>query len=71
VAARARGKISPGTSPLSYIPDYVVSIDPATGEGVVIPIGTSFASGNWQKVIRDRLRPGALGSPVLCRLTRG
>ncbi|MGH4011745.1 MAG: hypothetical protein ACRDTH_26870 [Pseudonocardiaceae bacterium] len=43
-----------------YIPDHVVSIDPATGEEVVTPIDTSFASGNWQKVIRDRSRPGAL-----------
>lgn len=43
-----------------YIPDHVVSIDPATGEEVVTPIDTSFASGNWQKVIRDRLRPGTL-----------
>jgi TnpA family transposase len=43
-----------------YIPDHVVSIDPATGEEVVTAIDTSFASGNWQKVIRDRSRPGML-----------
>jgi TnpA family transposase len=43
-----------------YIPDHVIVIDAQTGTEVQKMIDTSFASGNWQKVIRDRTRPGML-----------
>jgi TnpA family transposase len=42
-----------------YIPDHVVTLD-EQGAKVRTKIDTSFASGNWQKVIRDRARPGKL-----------
>jgi TnpA family transposase len=42
-----------------HIPGQVVTLD-EDGEEVRVEIDTSFASGNWQKVIRDRSRPGKL-----------
>ncbi|MGH3547749.1 MAG: Tn3 family transposase [Pseudonocardiaceae bacterium] len=42
-----------------YIPDYLVTLD-EKGKEVETRIDTSFASGNWQKVIRDHQRPGML-----------
>ena len=42
-----------------HIPDHYVTRD-EQGEEVRVTIDTSFASGNWQKVIRDRAHPGKL-----------
>src|ERR1022692_4228437 len=49
-----------------YIPDRIPLfdgngrpvLDPVTGEQQVRIFGTSFASENWNKAIRDRARPG-------------
>lgn len=42
-----------------HIPDHYVTRD-EQGDEVRVTIDTSFASGNWQKVIRDKARPGKL-----------
>jgi hypothetical protein len=43
-----------------FIPGHVIAVDEQTGEEVRLELDVSFASGNWQKVIRDRKYPGML-----------
>ena len=43
-----------------YLPDTHTVTDPATGARTTRALDTSFAPLDWQKVIRDRRRPGKL-----------
>jgi hypothetical protein len=47
-----------------HIPDQVTVVDERTGEQRVRTFGTSFASENWNKAIRDRGHPGHVRAPA-------